>query len=124
MLRANAIAEVDLWSLLDNSSSRLGSIRSLHVKGLHPSVMALDLLLESSLSLVARWWHIVWGSIDSVFGTEVSLSKLVLHVRHLTVFSCIWHHWPSNAWTQLLADVEAVLDYSSSVGLLVSDNRV
>jgi hypothetical protein len=105
--RSNAATEVNLWRLLNNASSwfwqRVGN-----VKRLDSSIMSLNLLLESSLSLMAwlRSNNITRSGINVRFcRTDISLCKLVLYNRHLPIFGWVWHDRPYTSWIKLLADM-------------------
>ena len=52
------------------------------------------------------------------------MAKLVLHIGHRAILGGVGHNWATNSWTELLANVESILDDSSSIRLLISDDCI
>lgn len=124
--RSDAVAEVNLRRLLNYSTSWFGHSIS-DIKRLNSSIMILNLLLETSLSLMALWSsnNVARSSVHVSFSrADISLSKLVLNNGHLSILGWVWHGSASDSWTKLLADVQSILNYWPSVGFLVTDHSV
>lgn len=70
---------------------------------------------------MTRGWNITWR--DTILRAHVSISKLVLNICHLAIFSTIWHNL-SPLWTKLLAYMQSILDYWTSVRFLITDHGI
>ena len=82
--------------------------------------MGLYLLLVSSLSLMTRGWNIIGR--HTCLWTSISITKLILDCRHLTILSRIRHDL--SLWAQLLADMQTVFNDWSSVWFLITDHTI
>ena len=82
--------------------------------------MGLYLLLVSSLSLMTRGWNIIGR--HTCLWTSISIAKLILDCRHLTILSRIRHDL--SLWAQLLADMQTVFNDWSSVWFLITDHTI
>ena len=121
---SHTTTQMGLWRLLHDTSSWFWNT-SRDIKRLNSSIVSLYLLLETSLSLMARRWDTsTWSCVDICFRAEISLAKLILDSSNMRILGWVWHYLSTNSWTKLLTYVQSILDYWSPVWFLVSDHGV
>lgn len=71
---------------------------------------------------MTRWWSNIIGR-NICLWTHISLSKLVLNICYLTVL-CWIGHYLSTLWTKLLANMQSIFNYWSSIRFLITDHSI
>ena len=111
---------MDLWRLLHYLTSSWFRNLTSDIQRLHSTIVSLYLLLEPSLGLMTRRWNIIWRHIG--LWAHISICKLILDIGNLTIFGGIWHYL--SLWAKLLTNMQAILDYWSSVRFLITDHAI